>query len=141
MSNHNSLETLFHLVHALKQQMHKQIEALNLTVTPMHVRAITIIAEQTPCTASDVAKFLNRDKAQITRLLSALISENLILKAANEKDKRSQCLLLTEQGECLLKQVKEVEKNIFNKMSKDISEEKLAEFQQMTRLLTGNLME
>jgi len=140
LSNHTSLESLFHLVHALKQQMHKQIEALDLSITTMHVRAIGIIAEQSPCTASNVANFLKRDKAQVTRLMNTLIEQGFIAKEANPQNKRSQCLCITNEAKTLLKQIQTIEKNVLAKMSTDISIETLEEFQQVTKQLTRNLL-
>ncbi|MEL0613678.1 MarR family winged helix-turn-helix transcriptional regulator [Marinomonas arenicola] len=139
MPTNTSLENLFHLVHALKQQMHRHIEELGLNITAMHIRTISIINDKGSCTASEVASFLQRDKAQITRLLNALIKDDLITKENNPDDKRSQCLRLTDKGLHLLKQIKGIEKTIFKMMSNGMSEETLESFQQVTKQLTRNL--
>ncbi|MGI9916686.1 MarR family winged helix-turn-helix transcriptional regulator [Vibrio owensii] len=139
MSNPKSLDNLFHLVHVLKRQLHEQIEQLELPIAPMHVRVIKIISKQSPCTAMDVVNFLNRDKAQVTRLIKTLIEEGFIEKRPNPEDKRSQCLLTTEKGNEVLAKIKAVDAEIFQKMTLNVSEEELEAFQLVARKLAENL--
>lgn len=139
MSNPKSLDNLFHLVHVLKRQLHEQIEQLELPIAPMHVRVIKIISKQSPCTAMDVVNFLNRDKAQVTRLIKALIEEGFIEKRPNPEDKRSQCLLTTEKGNEVLAKIKAVDAEIFQKMTLNVSEEELEAFQLVAGKLAENL--
>ncbi|MFV8413447.1 MarR family winged helix-turn-helix transcriptional regulator [Vibrio owensii] len=139
MSNPKSLDNLFHLVHILKRQLHEQIEQLELPIAPMHVRVIKIISKQSPCTAMDVVNFLNRDKAQVTRLIKTLIEEGFIEKRPNPEDKRSQCLLTTEKGNEVLSKIKAVDAEIFQKMTLNVSEEELEAFQLVAGKLADNL--
>ncbi|MGR5444967.1 MarR family winged helix-turn-helix transcriptional regulator [Vibrio jasicida] len=139
MSNPKSLDNLFHLVHVLKRQLHEQVEQLELPIAPMHVRVIKIISKQSPCTAMDVVNFLNRDKAQVTRLIKTLIEEGFIEKRPNPEDKRSQCLLTTEKGNKVLDKIKTVDDEIFQKMTLDVSEEELEAFQLVAGKLAENL--
>ncbi|AYO14335.1 MarR family transcriptional regulator [Vibrio owensii] len=139
MSNPKSLDNLFHLVHVLKRQLHEQIEQLELPIAPMHVRVIKIISKQSPCTAMDVVNFLNRDKAQVTRLIKTLIEEGFIEKRPNPEDKRSQCLLTTEKGNEVLSKIKAVDAEIFQKMTLNVSEEELEAFQLVAGKLADNL--
>lgn len=139
MSNPKSLDNLFHLVHVLKRQLHEQIEQLELPIAPMHVRVIKIISKQSPCTAMDVVNFLNRDKAQVTRLIKTLIEEGFIEKRPNPEDKRSQCLSTTEKGNEVLSKIKAVDAEIFQKMTLNVSEEELEAFQLVAGKLAENL--
>ncbi len=139
MSNPKSLDNLFHLVHVLKRQLHEHIEQLELPIAPMHVRVIKIISKQSPCTAMDVVNFLNRDKAQVTRLIKTLIEEGFIEKRPNPEDKRSQCLLTTEKGNEVLAKIKAVDTEIFQKMTLNVSEEELEAFQLVAGKLAENL--
>ncbi|WP_043991470.1 MarR family transcriptional regulator [Vibrio sp. AND4] len=140
MLNPKSLDNLFHLVHALKRQLHEQVEQLELPIAPMHVRVIKIISKQSPCTAMDVVNFLNRDKAQVTRLLQTLIAEGFIEKRPNPEDKRSQCLLTTDKGNKVLDKIKVVDAEIFQKMTLNVSDDELAAFQITTGKLAENLV-
>ncbi|WP_447470120.1 MarR family winged helix-turn-helix transcriptional regulator [Vibrio harveyi] len=100
---------------------------------------IKIISKQSPCTAMDVVNFLNRDKAQVTRLIKTLIEEGFIEKTPNPDDKRSQCLLTTEKGNDVLAKIKTVDAKIFQKMTLDVSDDDLAAFQITAGKLADNL--
>lgn len=141
MSDRKSMDSMFKLVHSLKRSMQEQIEGLELDVVPMQVRVLKIIANKPQCTAIDIANVLDRDKAQVTRLLNSLIKQELIAKAPNPEDKRSQCLLLTEGGQQVMSKVSGIDKVMFNKMSKGLSEEELDVFQRVISKITANLNE
>lgn len=139
MSEPKSLESLFQLVHMLKRRMHEHIEQLDLSITPMHLRVLKIIKRKQTCTAVDIAQFLNRDKAQVTRLLNELIKQSLIEKVPNPEDKRSQRLLVTNEGAEILAQLAIIDTKMNDKMMKGISQEELKEFERITGLMTVNL--
>ncbi|PQJ85118.1 MarR family winged helix-turn-helix transcriptional regulator [Aliivibrio sifiae] len=139
MSERKSLDSLFTLVHTLKRNLHDQIEELNLGITPMHVRVIKIINHKPYCTAVDIANYLNRDKAQVTRLFSSLLAQELIVKEPNPEDKRSQCLRIAESGKEIMKKISEIDKTMFEKMSMDLSEAEIAEFKRIAEKMASNL--
>lgn len=139
MSQRKSLDSLFTLVHTLKRNLHDQIEELHLGITPMHVRVIKIINHKPHCTAVDIANYLNRDKAQVTRLLSSLLTQELIIKEPNPEDKRSQCLRITESGKEIMKKISAIDNAMFEKMSMDLSEAEIAEFKRVAKKMASNL--
>ncbi len=139
MSDRKSLDSLFTLVHTFKRNLHDQIEELALGITPMHVRVIKIINHKPHCTAVDIANYLNRDKAQVTRLLSSLLAQELIIKEPNPEDKRSQCLRITEDGKEIMKKISGIDKSMFEKMSVDLSDEEIAEFKRIAEKMARNL--
>ncbi|GMM88541.1 MarR family winged helix-turn-helix transcriptional regulator [Vibrio fortis] len=139
MSEGKSLDSLFKLVHAVKRNVHEKIEALDLDIAPMHVRVLKIITKKPQCTAVDIANFLDRDKAQVTRLLSALIKQELIVKEPNPEDKRSQCLAITEGGKAIVDQLTEVDSEMFEKMKIGIDSDELATFERVAKAMSQNL--
>lgn len=139
MSEGKSLDSLFKLVHAVKRNVHEKIEALDLDIAPMHVRVLKIITKKPQCTAVDIANFLDRDKAQVTRLLSALIKQELIVKEPNPEDKRSQCLAITERGKAIVDQLSEVDSEMFEKMKIGINSDELATFERVAKAMAQNL--
>lgn len=141
MSQPRTLDNLFHLVHVLKRQLHDQVEQLDLPIAPMHVRVIKIISKKSPCTAMDIVSVLNRDKAQVTRLIKTLLEEGFIEKRPNPEDKRSQCLLTTEKGNAILAKIKTIDDEIFRKMTNEVSNEELIAFQLIAKKLANNLTE
>lgn len=139
MSNKNSMDSLFQLVHSLKRNMQQQIEALELDIAPMHVRVLKIINNKPQCTAVDIANLLDRDKAQVTRLLNTLLEQTLITKQPNPEDKRSQCLRLTDDGQAIMAKLANIDAVIFEKMKAGLSSQDLDTFQRLARLMTANL--
>lgn len=139
MSSPRTLDNLFQLVHILKRQLHEQVEQLDLPIAPMHVRVIKIISKNSPCTAMDIVNVLDRDKAQVTRLIKTLIEEDFIEKKPNPNDKRSQCLLTTDKGNEVLNKIRAIDTQILDKMTQDVSEEELEAFQLVARKLAENL--
>jgi MarR family multiple antibiotic resistance transcriptional regulator len=98
MAEKSAVETTRHLAHAVKKQLAKQLEIENVGLSPMQVRVMKVIHRRTPCTALDIASFMHRDKAQITRLVNGLIEQEFIERVPNPEDKRSQLLSLTKMG-------------------------------------------
>ncbi len=139
MSNKNSMDSLFQLVHSLKRNMQQQIEALELDIAPMHVRVLKIINSKPQCTAVDIANLLDRDKAQVTRLLNTLLEQTLITKQPNPEDKRSQCLRLTDDGQAIMAKLANIDAVIFEKMKAGLSSQDLDTFQRLACLMTANL--
>jgi len=134
-----SLENVFHLVHLLKRHLHGYIEKMDFGVAPMQVRVMKIINRRDVCTAVDIAQFLNRDKAQVTRLLKTLIDQGLVEKVPNPEDKRSQRLLISESGAAILDKITELDTRINALMAEGISEEELQVFQKVAGKMAQNL--
>ncbi|WP_394495782.1 MarR family winged helix-turn-helix transcriptional regulator [Shewanella sp. ENK2] len=139
MQDRKSLEGLFQLVHVLKRQLHDNIEQLDIDVAPMHVRVLKIINKKSPCTAIDIANFLNRDKAQVTRLLNTLITQGLIVKEPNPEDKRSQCLRLTEESQLIMGKINQIDKQIYQQMTQGLADDELTLFQTVAQKMVANL--
>lgn len=139
MSDSKSLDSLFKLVHSLKRNMQEQIEELNLDIAPMHIRVLKIISHKPQCTAVDIANFLDRDKAQVTRLLSTLLKEELIVKEANPADKRSQFLQITHNGQAIMSKIAEVDTAMQTTMKNGIKKEEMEHFQLIVTTMISNL--
>ena len=98
-----------------------------------------IITKKSPCTAIDIAHFLNRDKAQVTRLVNALINQELVKKSPNPEDKRSQLLVLTSKGEEIMNEVSNIDREMLQKMTKGMNEDELEQFSQIANKMAQNL--
>lgn len=105
----------------------------------MHVRVLKIISKKPQCTAVDIANFLDRDKAQVTRLISSLIKHELIVKELNPQDKRSQYLRVTQSGQAIMETLVDADKAMLDKMQQGISDQDLTTFLRVARQITSNL--
>jgi|TARA_R110000803_G_scaffold76020_1_gene140416 DNA-binding MarR family transcriptional regulator len=132
-------EALFSLVHTVRINMKHEIKLLTLDLSPMHLKALKVISFIDHCTGQKLADFMGRDKAQINRLIKELVSQELITKVDNEKDKRSQFLVLSAQGTEIMTMFKKVEKKVFNSMIKDIPATQIEDFVALTQRLKNNL--
>ena len=139
MSDHSPLESLFHLVHTVKRRQHQQAEQLGLDITPMHIRVIKIIDRKPACTAIDIAGFLERDKAQVTRLINTLLEKGLITREPNPNDRRSHYLRTTEAGNSIANKVRKIDAETLQLMTQNLTPEELGEFRRIARLMAENL--
>lgn len=139
MSKGSSLDPIFQLVHGLKRCMQREIEKLDLTITPMHVRVLKIVGYHQNCTSVDIANLLDRDKAQVTRLIKTLLDDGFIEKLPNPHDKRSQCLSLTEQGNEITRKISDLDKKVFAEMTAGLSEQELEQFKSTAASMVKNL--
>ncbi|CAK1929764.1 MarR family transcriptional regulator [Vibrio crassostreae] len=139
MSDNTSLESIFRLVHSLKRQMSEQIESLDSEIAPMNIRVMKIITKKSPCTAIDIAHYLNRDKAQVTRLVNALINQELVKKSPNPEDKRSQLLILTNKGQEVMSKVSDIDRDMLKRMTKGMAEDELEQFRKIAKKMAQNL--
>ena len=132
-------EALFSLVHTVRNNMMHEIKLLAIDLSPMHMKSLKVISKIEDCTGQKLAGFMGRDKAQINRLIKELVNQELINKENNEKDKRSQFLVLSAKGKDIMKEFQKIEKQVFHKMINDIPLEKIEEFIQLTQKLKSNL--
>ena len=139
MSDNTSLESIFRLVHSVKRQMSEQIESLDSEIAPMNIRVMKIITKKSPCTAIDIAHYLNRDKAQVTRLVNALINQELVKKSPNPEDKRSQLLILTNKGQEVMSKVSDIDRDMLKRMTKGMAEDELEQFRKIAKKMAQNL--
>lgn len=134
-----TVESVFQLAHAMKQELGCKLEAQDLGITPMHVRVVMTIHNRSLCTAQDIASLFKRDKAQITRLIKGLIDQEIVQKQPNPEDKRSQLLVLTPKGKELQKSLFEFADETQKKVSHGINTDDLGTFIKVAKQMTKNL--
>lgn len=132
-------EGLFRLMYNFKKAMLKNLAGAELDVAPMHIRSLHLINNIDKCTAANIAETLERDKAQITRLINDLISQGLIVKTPNPEDKRSQYITLTGQGEEILGEMKKVAEKVHKEMHQGIDAKDIENFYRTAAAITDNL--
>ncbi|GHB77404.1 hypothetical protein GCM10008107_28640 [Psychrosphaera saromensis] len=76
----------FNLMHTVRNTMINKIKALDMNLSPMHLKSLKIISTIDDCTGQKLAGFMGRDKG----LNQRIISQNFLIKKDNEKDKRSE---------------------------------------------------
>ncbi|SDK32402.1 DNA-binding transcriptional regulator, MarR family [Ferrimonas sediminum] len=139
MNNNALSDTLFDLMHAYRMAMRSELKAKQLGLNSMHVKCLTYIASQEHCTANDIVSHLCRDKAQIARLIKEMVEKQWLRKAAHPKDKRSQLLTLTDQGQQLATLIQQTRTRVQARMRQNLTEAQLASFDAIATTITANL--
>ncbi|MCH1930427.1 MarR family transcriptional regulator [Shewanella sp. A25] len=141
MSSQSLGETLHRLVHAYKKQMRTDIAALQIELPVTHIRALKGICRNPEATAQSIAQKMQRDKAQITRVLNDLLKAGLILKVDNPKDGRSQLLRPTASGEELMTQILAAEQSTVAHMTKELSRDEIESFIRIANQISDSVTE
>ncbi|GHA13877.1 MarR family transcriptional regulator [Arenicella chitinivorans] len=139
MADISAIESVRCLAHAVKKHLAIQLEIQALGLVPMQVRVMKIVHRRSHCTALDVASVIQRDKAQITRLISGLIDLGLIEKVPNPQDKRSQFLLLTPTGEKMQASLSKLTSRVEHSMTAGIAEGDMHTFFVVAQQMLKNL--
>jgi DNA-binding MarR family transcriptional regulator len=136
----NSLgDALHHLVHSYKSSLREAIRAQAIALPITHIRVLKGVCRNPECTAQSIGNRMQRDKAQITRVLKELLDEGLIIKVDNPADRRSQLLRPTAQGEAVMAQLSELENQTIARMTQNLTDDEVASFMRIAKVMAGNL--
>ncbi|MED5502912.1 MAG: bifunctional helix-turn-helix transcriptional regulator/GNAT family N-acetyltransferase [Pseudomonadota bacterium] len=87
----------------------------DVALTPVQAHALGEIQVQ-PLTINQLAQQLNVDKSNASRTVTGLIKLGLVESIENPKDKRSQLVALTEQGQQALSQLDQQQNSFFEQL-------------------------
>lgn len=87
----------------------------DVALTPVQAHALGEIQLQ-PLTINQLAQLLNVDKSNASRTVTGLIKLGLVESIENPKDKRSQLVALTEQGQQALSQLDQQQNSFFEQL-------------------------
>ncbi|MHA2742177.1 bifunctional helix-turn-helix transcriptional regulator/GNAT family N-acetyltransferase [Vibrio harveyi] len=87
----------------------------DVALTPVQAHALGEIQLQ-PLTINQLAQQLNVDKSNASRTVTGLIKLGLVESIENPKDKRSQLVALTEQGQQALSQLDQQQNSLFEQL-------------------------
>lgn len=133
-------DVLFSVMHGYKTTIRHNIRAQTLGLNGMHVRVLHALESDAQlATANDIVQKLQRDKAQVARLIKELISMELIVKSKNPNDKRSQLLQLTEQGIELTQKIRQAQNKVVEQMVAGITPTELDQFKVIMDKMINNL--
>lgn len=98
-----TLPEVFQLIEAISKQLKRmQSETLRETgLTPPQYFTLKLLWEQDGRPFKELADLLNSSRATITQIVDALERKELILRAPNPADRRSQLVCLTPTGNAL----------------------------------------
>lgn len=102
--NHSSrtadavMELVHQLMHRFRTLQYQALRGGPQAVTHLESKVLGYVARHPGATLSSLAEHSGRDKAQLQRLVKRLLEVGLLERVADEADRRSQRLSLTEDG-------------------------------------------
>jgi DNA-binding MarR family transcriptional regulator len=132
-------ESILQVFSGFKSELKLKYRTLSLTVSPMHFRSLQVISRNSGCTSQKVAGSLNRDKAQIARLIGELVDQGYVETQPGLADKRERLLTLTPPGKTLMKELQLVEKTVVSRMTKGLSSQELKQFVAISKKMSDNI--
>ncbi len=132
-------ESVVKIFSGFKSELVKKYRTQALTISPMHYRSLQVIKEETDCTSQHVSNSLNRDKAQIARLIGELVKQGYVETRPSKKDKRNRLLMLTTSGKEVMKELQSIEKSVMTQMVKGISKAELDQFVTTAKKMAENI--
>ncbi len=94
-------DAIHSIMHLYRAQQFRAFAGGEHELTHMESKVLRFFARQPGATLSDLVAHSGRDKAQLTRLIKGLRERGLLDASADEADRRSTRLQLSEAGEAL----------------------------------------
>ncbi|WP_369787937.1 MarR family winged helix-turn-helix transcriptional regulator [Rouxiella sp. WC2420] len=101
MSHSHNDDVLWVMHMIMHRYRAKQFELLrdgNYDITQMEAKVMSYVGRHPGAPQGDLQRFMERDKAQLTRLIKGLRDKGLLTSCMDTKDRRSLRLTLTEAG-------------------------------------------
>ena len=106
-ANPEILERLHLLVSAFHRRMHEAVREDGEGLAPMEARTLRFLAHHDGSTQRDMTQHTGRDKAQIARIVKALLERGLVQSTPDPEDGRSQRLRLTAAGRAMQRRMQQ----------------------------------
>lgn len=139
MKNDSIANMVFTLTQSYKHAIRSELKAKTLGLNGMHVKCFSYIKQAKTCTANDIVNHLHRDKAQVARIIKEMIEKQWIIKSNNPRDKRSQLLSLTTEGDQLAELIVQKQQEIQLKMVGGLTQAEIDMFHSITSKISNNL--
>ncbi|TNC85433.1 MAG: hypothetical protein CSH37_07815 [Thalassolituus sp.] len=139
MSDSEVISTASDLLHGFKSRLQEAFTEAGIVLSPVEFKVLRVIQHATQCTSQDLVRELERDKAQIARIVAALNVKELINREPNPNDKRSQILSISAKGNDVLVACEQPESQVVASMIGNTSCEDREQCLRVLRMLHGNL--
>ena len=123
MTAHNNLNNLINSLHNnIRLYTHKEVKDHNLT--PIQWQVLNHLDNNNGnLTQFQLAKIMQRDLGQLTRLLNQLENSSLIRKAKDKKDKRMRHIMLTKTAKNKISQIRKSISEHYIKQKQNLSDQ------------------
>ena len=136
MLTSREIERLSTALHEFKTLLSKQFGNANIDFSPTQMKVLRHITRIQPCTSQSLVVTLERNKAQITRMVQSLLEKGVIEKVEHQQDKRSQLLSTTPLGEETLEKMSAAETEVLKKLSHRLTHDQSMQLAELLEQLT-----
>ncbi|MGF1749986.1 MULTISPECIES: MarR family winged helix-turn-helix transcriptional regulator [Vibrio] len=120
-------------------KMVAEVTRQKVEFSPLEHKAMSDIRNFQGASQQMLVESMNRDKAQIARIVARLHKQDLIIKHASITDKRSVELMLSDKGLKLLERLDEVEMGMINDMLTGFSDDESETLRALLKRVNDNL--
>lgn len=106
----------FQLVFQVKDHMQDLVREAESGLTTLQIMVLRLLVLEKELTQHQICQFLNKDKAQIARLIAELVNKGLVQKYDNPNDKRSFILKPNPKVQKIVKDFIQIERQLIMKM-------------------------
>lgn len=133
------LDLLNQLMYAVNAQLRIDMDGNGLGLAPMEAQALAFLQANPGCTQADFVQYIGRDKAQVARLVKAMIERALVVSLPDEQDRRLNRLWLTQSGQALNRRASQLRGELADKMLDGFDPAKRARLGRMLEQMTRRL--
>ena len=127
-------DALHELVRLFRARMRKSMESVHPELTFNEIRVLVHTGRRPGLTQKDMVEHSHADKAQMARTLAQLEEKGWLLRTASESDKRVRCLQLSEQGQALYAQLRQLRDGVARDLLQDCPEPQQAQLLALLQL-------
>ena len=140
MSDYRRINHALRVIHMnIRCKMSAEVKQHQLDFSPLDHIAMGYILKSDGTSQQMLVASMNKDKAQIARIVARLLRQDLITKKENPADKRAVLLHLTNKGKNLLTRLDLVESEVMSEMMDGFSQQESNTFRDLLERLTDNL--
>ena len=136
MLTSREIERLSMALHEFKTLLSNEFINANIDFSPTQMKVLRHITRIQPCTSQSLVVTLERNKAQITRMVQSLLEKGVIEKVEHQQDKRSQLLSTTPLGEEMLEKMSVAETEVLKKLSHRLTHDQSMQLAELLEQLT-----
>jgi len=107
-------------------------------ITPEQWTLLNRLGEQDGITQCDLAKRIDKDQTNVTRMLDQLERKGFVKRRMNEADRRSYLACITEEGKALVRKLAPIESEVLDLVTDGLSGEEVKLLKSILLRLTEN---
>ncbi|TAH20090.1 MAG: MarR family transcriptional regulator [Cytophagales bacterium] len=111
------------LHYLLTKRLNELLEQANANITADQFRLLTHLWKKDGLNQQNLATYLSRDRAGVTRMIDILENQHFITRIANQDDRRVNLIYLTKQGRELEPLAAECAKKCLDEMTSGFNDE------------------